>query len=98
LGRAARSAVAVVRVLDADEPRRGDVDVGRPQRLTRLLGREERARRLHRARLYPADDRGAGDLVVEDVRVEVEVALLARARVSHGWARSRWTARRPHSV
>src|SRR5437867_3345194 len=80
---ASRSTVAVMRVLERDEPRRGDVDVGRPQRLAHLLGREEPARRLHRAHLHGADDRGAGDLVVEDVRVEVEDDFLARARVAH---------------
>src|SRR5438876_101697 len=43
---AAGAPVAVVSVLQAHEPRHGDVDIARPDVLAHLLGSEEPARRL----------------------------------------------------
>src|SRR6185503_4192279 len=77
----AGAAVAVVRVLETDEPGLGQVDVRGPQRLPDLVGREKAARRLYRPHLHTAEPRAAADLGVEDVTVEVEHHLLPRLRV-----------------
>src|SRR5262245_47025715 len=73
---AARSAVTVVRVFQADEAGHRDVDVTGADVLTHLIRCEEATLGLDGEGLDATEYRGPADLVVEDVRVRVEDDLL----------------------
>jgi len=81
LRRAAGAAVAVVRILEADEAGDGDVDVAGPHVIADLGGGEEASLGGDRQGLHPAEDGGARAFVVEDVRIPVEDDLLAVTRL-----------------
>src|SRR5439155_1763355 len=80
LRRAARSAMPIVRVLDADERRPRQVDVRGADALADLVRCEEPTLGLDGPHLHAAERRGTRDLVVVDVAVEIADDFLAGAR------------------
>src|SRR6202011_4869495 len=77
----ARPTFAVVRVLETEESRYRLVDIRLADRAAHLLRLETPVRCVERAELKAAHDRGTGNLILEDMAVDLEDDLLSGLRV-----------------